>query len=339
MAIQVNSRFTTSADCGGPPPCARIWASDMIAALERVHRLRAVHNFGAVNISIGGGGFTAPCDDDPRKFIIDNLRAADIATVISSGNGGFTNALSAPACISTAVSVGNTTKSDTVGETSNVASFLSLFAPGTSIASSVPGGGFASFVGTSMAAPHVAGAFAILKQAIPGATVGHLLQALQLTGRPIADVTGIVKSRVHVDAALSAFTPFAAIEANGPAFRAGQALTLNLTADNPPGNPTFDLYVGALFPDGNSIAFLTAPNLFGGAGQLSSPAGVRPMMALGAGVTVNTVVLQSAFPAAGLPAGTYRAFAALVRQGALADNAWNDGDLVWLDVVDVAYAP
>jgi hypothetical protein len=84
---------------------------------------------------------------------------------------------------------------------------------------------------------------------------------------------------------------------------------------------------------------LTAPNLFGRAGQLRSPAGVRLMMALGAGVTVNTVVLQFAFPAAGLPAGTCRAFAALVRQGALADNAWNDGDLVWLDVVDVAYAP
>ena len=53
-----------------------------------------------------------------------------------------------------------------------------------------------------MAAPHVAGAFAILKQAVPGASVSQMLQALQGTGLPITDVTGITTPRIQIDAAL-----------------------------------------------------------------------------------------------------------------------------------------
>lgn len=67
------------------------------------------------------------------------------------------------------------------------ASFLSLLAPGESINSSVPGGGFAFFNGTSMAAPHVAGAWALLKQQTPSASVNTLLSNLQSTGLGVTD--------------------------------------------------------------------------------------------------------------------------------------------------------
>ena len=43
---------------------------------------------------------------------IDNLRSAGIATVIASGNDGFTNAVNAPGCISTAITVGATGDTD-----------------------------------------------------------------------------------------------------------------------------------------------------------------------------------------------------------------------------------
>src|SRR5437667_362930 len=78
-------------------------------------------------------------------------------------------------------------------------SFLSPLAPGQWIDSSIPGGGFANFAGTSMATPHVAGAFAILKQATPTATVDQLLSALQGAGLPVTDArNSITKPRIRI---------------------------------------------------------------------------------------------------------------------------------------------
>src|SRR6185369_9493280 len=83
--------------------------------------------------------------------------------------------------------------------------FLNLLAPGRWINSSVPGGGFQILQGTSMATPHVAGAWAVLKSKAPSATVDQVLQALTSTGLPVTDSrNGITKPRIRVDAALNA---------------------------------------------------------------------------------------------------------------------------------------
>jgi hypothetical protein len=157
---------------------------------------------------VGAAKFTSPCDEQEaaRKAAIDNLRSVGIATIAASGNDGFTDGINAPACISTAVSVGSTTKADIVSSFSNSASFLSLLAPGQSITSSVPGGAFAPGSGTSFAVPHVAGAWAVLKQKKPTATVTEVLDALTSTGLPITDPkNGIVKPRIRVNQALQTF--------------------------------------------------------------------------------------------------------------------------------------
>ncbi len=188
MAVQVFSRVTGSSCASqAEDPCTLTFTSDQIAGLERVYQLRNTRSFTSVNMSLGGGRYFGNCDSDSRKAIIDNLRAAGIATVISSGNNGYTDSVQAPACISSAIAVGNTTKQDVVASDSNMSSMVDLLAPGSNITSSVPGGGFAIFSGTSMAAPHVAGAWALLEEQDPFQDVRTILFSLQLRSTPITD--------------------------------------------------------------------------------------------------------------------------------------------------------
>jgi len=210
ISVQVFSRFDNDAYCGaGNSPCVLSWSSDQISALEWVYEQRTSYSVASVNMSLGGTQkYTSYCDTNSLKFYIDNLRSVGIATVIASGNSGFLDGLGAPSCISSAISVGATSKLDDVVYYSNVAPFLSLLAPGDDIWSSVPGDGFFWKSGTSMAAPHVAGAWALLKSKVPNASVDQVLAALQDTGVLIDDgrvgavVTGM--PRIQVDAALAA---------------------------------------------------------------------------------------------------------------------------------------
>ena len=204
IAIQVYSNFSGS-------PLS--YTSDQILALEHVYSLRNTYKIAAVNMSLGSGKHSSSCNSDSRKAVIDNLRAAGIATVISSGNDGYGDSISSPACISTAVSVGATYKYDAETSYSNYhPTLLSLFAPGSSIYSSVPGGGWAYLSGTSMAAPHVTGAWAILKQKSPSASVTEILNNLQTTGATVTkragDEAGDAIKRIDVKAALDAASSY-----------------------------------------------------------------------------------------------------------------------------------
>ncbi len=188
--------------------------SDVIAALNRVYSLRSTLNIAAVNVSLAQLNDPNPnnCDisEGPMKSAIDQLRGANIATVISSGDDGFRNGISTPSCISTSISVGSTTKGDAVSGFSNVASYMSLFAPGSAIFSSILNGGYGFMSGTSMSAPHVAGAWAVLRQANPNATVSQILSALQSTGVPIADTRSggtFTKNRIELNDALALLAP------------------------------------------------------------------------------------------------------------------------------------
>lgn len=195
--------------------------SDLLRGLDLIYRLRTQLRIAAVNMSIGGGKYARYCDRQtldgtvaPRaiKAYFRALRTAGTAPVVASGNNNWRGAMSLPACQSSAVSVGNTTLTrrgaDAVygyaSNGSNSARMLKLLAPGTSICSAVPYNRYdCTYTGTSMAAPHVAGAFAILRQQKPRASVAVLQQALARTGRPVKDSrNGLVRARLDVGRAI-----------------------------------------------------------------------------------------------------------------------------------------
>jgi len=124
------------------------------------------YKIAAANISFGGAEYASACDGSAYKTAIDILRSDGIATVASAGNSGSA-ALTVPACVSTAISVGATDNSDNVASYSNRVPFMSLFAPGDMVASSVPGSGYAIYSGTSMAAAQVSGGVGVVERTAP----------------------------------------------------------------------------------------------------------------------------------------------------------------------------
>jgi len=165
------------------------FSSDLIRALERVHDLRTTYRIAAVNMSLAGGTYGSYCDSEftAVKEAIDSLRAVGIATVVAAGNDAERSKIGFPACISSAISVGATDNARGVIESSNVASFLTLTAPGHMILSSIPGGSYIYYTGTSMAAPHVAGAIALVRQARPAISVTNATSLLRTNAAGHAD--------------------------------------------------------------------------------------------------------------------------------------------------------
>jgi subtilisin len=217
IAVQVFSRSDNPEECGTATPCTGASFSDVIYGLEYVYSLQQSYSIAAVNMSLGGAPYSdKSCDDKNPSLaaIMSRLKTAGIATVVASGNEQQTTSIATPACISSAVSVGSTgdgsggSVADQVSFFSNSATNLSLLAPGDRINSSVPGGSYRSWRGTSMAAPHVAGAFAVLKSKSPLAGVDELVSVLKSTGLPVQDWrNGLVTPRIRLDKAVDVLAP------------------------------------------------------------------------------------------------------------------------------------
>ncbi|MGD2073945.1 MAG: S8 family serine peptidase [Gammaproteobacteria bacterium] len=198
----------------GMAPGARIWAvkvledsgsgylSQIIAGVDYVTQHAA--QIEVVNMSLSGSGSSQSLDD-----AIANSVQAGVVYVVAAGNekidvsqvfpAGHTDVITVSALAdfdgraggtgSGSVSFGspaNCTENvdDSFACFSNFGSGVDILAPGIRIRSTVPGGGTGVKDGTSMAAPHVAGAAALYLVDNPGATPATVKVALLNDGDP-----------------------------------------------------------------------------------------------------------------------------------------------------------
>lgn len=262
VALQVFSAIDNVLICGvGQNPCVRTTTTNQLQALDYLIDLSVGTPIVAANMSLGGGNYTdySDCSTgigssnyNAYHDLFSQLRGIGIAPIVAAGNSGATpgneDKVSSPACVEGAVTVSATSIiGDAIASYANNGALTDLLAPGgdydglnddtvmwlpvANTASSING-----FQGTSQATPMVSGAFAVLREKHPNASVSQLVGLLQSTGTDVTDVRAGysvgAKKLIDLGNALSTSTKPVVTSFTGPGgtVNEGSDTVLNVTA-------------------------------------------------------------------------------------------------------------
>nr|WP_228277653.1 S8 family peptidase [Acinetobacter haemolyticus] len=176
--------------------------SNMIAGIDWI--LKNGQKPAVVNISMGGPAY------EPLDTAIHNLSTQGFIPIVAAGNSNTNACDLSPARSANAITVAATDKTDTRASYSNYGACVDIFAPGSGVTSAWnrSNSSVGTGNGTSMAAPHVAGAAALILQRTPTATTKMVTDQILATSTPnvVKNVAGS-SNRLLFTATASDSTP------------------------------------------------------------------------------------------------------------------------------------
>jgi thermitase len=176
----------------------KIFPNAYYSVCAQAIRYAADHGARVINCS-WGPATTAPVAPDPTlKAAIDYAYKKNCFCVFAAGNNDIDCSTQFPANYDKVITVASTNTTDAKSSFSNFGVVVDIAAPGENILSLKMGGSYVNMSGTSMAAPHVTGAVALLLALAPGLSFTNIRYFLQKSADPISTPQNISGKRLNL---------------------------------------------------------------------------------------------------------------------------------------------
>lgn len=190
------------------------WQADIVSAVA----FAGGAGIRVLNVSIGGGTYTTAQQTTLRNYpglmicaAGNDNRNSNLTTSTDPGNPSFPGSFAFDNILTVGATARVTTVTPTIERRATKAdgwtngsnwgsTAVHVFAPGTAIRSTMPGGGYGNANGTSMAAPMVTGIAALMLSVNPNLTVAQIKSIIINNVDPVANLSGLCTSGGRVNA-------------------------------------------------------------------------------------------------------------------------------------------